>query len=133
MCIQHCHQGPTSTVIYLFYFFFILTIDADGAKKNASKHPGSCATVSHPNIRAPLMTQTSLRLLFLSLQTQQRQHATPPQQVQLLAAGGQGSCLIVHCLSVFELASVWHVHRQLESGKLPHDITVDVPSVDLFG
>lgn len=47
--------------------------------------------------------------------------------------GGQGSCLIVHCLSVFELASVSHVHRQLMSGKLPHDITVDVPSVDLFG
>lgn len=116
-----------------FFYLFCFTMDADWAKENASKHPRSCTTVSHLIIRAPFMTQTSLRLPFLSLQTQQGPHAASPRQVQLLAAGGQGSCLIVHCLSVFELASVSHVHRQLKSGKLPHDITVDIPSVDLFG
>lgn len=111
---------------WFFFNFFYFTMDADRAKENASKHPYSCTTVSHLIIRAPFMTQTSLRLPFLSLQTQQRPHAASPRQVQLLAAGGPGfmsncslfisvwTCFSLACSQAAQVRKItpWHHSRR---------------------
>lgn len=100
-------------------------MDADRAKENASKHPRSCTTVSHLIIRAPFLTQTSLRLPFLSLQTQQGPHAASPRQVLLLAAGGPGfmsncslfisvwTCFSLACSQAAQVRKItpWHHSR----------------------
>lgn len=118
---------------WFFFNFFYFTMDADRAKENASKHPYSCTRCHIWLSEHRLWHKPRFVCLFCPCKRSNVRTQPLLGKCNCWLQGGQGSCLIVHCLSVFELASVSHVHRQLKSGKLPHDITVDVPSVDLFG